>query len=333
MLAQAQQRQLEIAQQQRNDAANRNAAAVFRQANPLGMDDASKEAAAVAISEGRYDPSQWMTAATGLTKFRTAQAASDAVATDPDVQGYTPAEQASVRSQVLNGISLADAKSQVATERLTSAKTSGALGAQSAVTGAVTPDMQPETKAIVGDLALTDPVAAQAALNKQRTLINAGALPVGIAIDDPRLTQQGVLTEMGGMTPVPVAQAAGPQATADITKSALEAQAKPRAPTDIVPAVAPTNPLTGAPAASGGAGFSQTGTGPDTKATAAGAAAEASSKAISDFAASQLQDKSPASGSAAGSERRRPDAPSRSRHRQRRSRRSSNQRAGQGTLR
>ena len=222
---------------------------MFRQANPLGMDDASKEAAAVAISEGRYDPSQWMTATTGLSKFRAAQAASDAVSTDPDVSGYTPAEQSSVRSLVLNGTSLADAKTQVATERLTSAKTSGALGAQSAVTGAVTPDMQPETKAIVGDLALTDPVAAQAALNKQRTLINAGALPVGIAIDDPRLTQQGVLTEMGGMTPVPVAQSAGPQATADITKSALEAQAKPRAPTDIVPAVAPTDPLTGAPAA------------------------------------------------------------------------------------
>ena len=78
----------------------------------------------------------WVGAATGLAKQRAAQAAADTVATDPDVQNYTPAEQSSVKSLVLNGTPLAEAKSQIASERMTAAKTGGALGAQAAATSA-----------------------------------------------------------------------------------------------------------------------------------------------------------------------------------------------------
>jgi hypothetical protein len=294
--AQVQQRQWEIQQQQRFDAANRNAAAVFRNANPLGQDDASKEATATQIEQGHYDPSQWVAATTGLAKQRAAQAAADTVSTDSEVRGYTPAEQASIKSLVLNGTSLADAKSQVATERLTSAKTGAALGAQGAVTSAVTPDMDPETKAVVSSLALTDPTAAESALNKQRTFVGAGNLPVGIAINDPRITQQNVRTEMGGMTPVPIAQAAGPQAVADITQKNIVARAAPQSPANVVPAVPPVDPLTGQPvtvapgAALPSGVFSQSKQGPDTAAIADTAAADASSKAATEYAATQLQD-------------------------------------------
>ena len=278
VLAQIQQRQWEIQQARRNDAANQNAAAVFRAANPLGMDDASKEAAAVAISEGRYDPSQWMTATTGLAKFRAAQAASDAVATDPDVQGYTPAEQSSVKSLVLNGTSLADAKSQVATERANANKTSQTLAATDA---AATPFSKEAAASGQPDMAVQ--------LDAGNTLLNQP--PITGPLTDPdtqtALNKRNILLGQAKIPVQPDAGEAANEATAKLTQESLGAQAKPRAPTEIVPAVAPTNPLTGKPDASGG--FAQAGAGPDPNAIAASTSAEAQAKNTSEYAAGVLQ--------------------------------------------
>ena len=296
MMAQMQQRQWEIQQQQRIDASNQNAASVFRNANPLGLDDASKEVAATAISRGQYDPSQWVTATTGLVKQRAAQAVSDAIDTDPEMSGWSPADRSSAKELAVNGTSLGDIRKQRAEGTLAVAKTGAALGVQGAVTSAVTPDMDPETKAVVGSLALTDPAAAASALNKQRAFVGAGNLPVGTPINSPLVTQQNVRTEMGGMTPVPLAQTAGPQAVADITQKNITTQAAPRAPGQVVPAVPPTDVLTGQPvtvapgAALPSGVISQAGQGPNTAAIAATTAAEASTKAATDYASAQLQD-------------------------------------------
>jgi hypothetical protein len=83
---------------------------------------------------------------------------------------------------------------------------------------------------------------------------------------------------------------------ADITNKTITTQAAPRAPTSIVPPVAPIDPLTGQPVSVGPGAppppgtFSQQGAGPDTKATSASTTAETSSKAAADYAAAQLQD-------------------------------------------
>ena len=207
MMAQVQQRQWEIQQQRRIDASNQNAADVFRQANPFLMDDATKEAAATQIGQGKFDPSQWVSAATGLTKFRAAQAASDAIATDPDVQGYTPAEQASVHSLVLNGTSLADAKTQVANERLTSAKTGAALDAGTAASSAASqPGMTPELGPLAKSAALSDPTAAEKLIAGGRARVASTELPATTSQFSPEVTAITADQSAAGQTPALPAQ-------------------------------------------------------------------------------------------------------------------------------
>ena len=263
MMAQIQQRRWEILQQQRIDASNQNAATVFRNANPLGMDPASLEATATQIGQGKYDPSQWVTATTGLAKQRAAQAASDAVVSDPEVQSFSPAEQASVQSLVLNGTSLADAKSQVATERANANKTNATITA----TGAA-----------------TSPFAKEAAANNQpdvavqidtaNNLENEPPItgPLGGADTqaqlDKRMIQRGV-AKIPVTADMPISSGeAGNVAVKDITGKTIVAQAAPRAPDQIVPAVAPVDVLTGQPVGPGATtpGFQQTAQGPDTQA-------------------------------------------------------------------
>jgi hypothetical protein len=271
-LEEIQQRRFLLGQQQRNDAANQNAATVFRNANPLGMDDASKEAAATAISQGRYDPSMWVGAATGLAKQRAADAASQAVATDPDVQNYTPAEQASVKSLVLNGTSLADAKSQVATERLTAAKTTGALGARDAAKSAAgMPGADPEAAALASSAALTDPTAAEKLIEAQRARIAAAAVPAGTLPSSPAV-QEVTSRQLGAGQPVTPPAAVQPAQTAiNVGADIAKAQAAPRPPSSVV---APTtfDTSTGAvnaPASPAGPAVTVPVQGPNTQATAA----------------------------------------------------------------
>jgi len=287
MLAQMQQRQWEIAHAKALDAANQNAANVFANSD-LPFDPATKAAIAAGLRNGTLNANNYIDALKATGGMKANQDAADMYrAAHSDLP---PAELSSDVAELIAGRKTAsELDAQRSTTKLTTAKTDAALGAQSAVTSAVTPDMQPETKAVVGSLALSDPTAAQTTLNKQRTLTGAGALPQGIAIDDPRITQQNVLAELGGLTPVPIAQAAPAQAIADITKQSLIEQAKPRAPTEIVPPIAPVNPLTGQPPKPGEAGFSQSASGPDTGATSASAAAQTSGEAVSKYANATLQ--------------------------------------------
>ena len=217
IMAQIQQRRWEVMQQQRIDAANQNAAAVFRTANPLGMDPASLEVAATGISRGQYDPSTWVSSTTGLAKQRAAQAASDAVSSDPDVQGYTPAERASVQSLVLNGTSLADAKTQVANERLTAAKSSrGITAGDAAASAASKPGMPDELGPLAASAALTSPTDAEKLIAGGRARVASTELPTTTSRFSPEVSGLTADQAAAGQTPVLPAQLEPQKISGDI---------------------------------------------------------------------------------------------------------------------
>ena len=170
MLAQMRQRQWEIQQQQRNDAANQNAAKVFRNANPLGMDDASKEAAAVAISQGHYDPSQWVGATTGLAKQRAAQAVSDAIDTDPEMQNWDPADKLAAKQAAIGGTPLPDIKKGHSDAGFTITKNNAITGAAATArkTAETMPNATPEAGPLAGAETYTDPAKAEELISRGR---------------------------------------------------------------------------------------------------------------------------------------------------------------------
>jgi hypothetical protein len=248
VLAQIQQRQWEIQQARRIDASNQNAASVFRQANPYNQDPASLEATATQIGQGKYDPAQWVSAATGLVKQRAAQAAADAVDTDPDMQSATPAERASVKEIVLNGTSLADAKSQIANERLTSAKTTrGIAGSDAAASAASQPGMTPELGPLAASEALTDPGAAEKLIAGGRARATSTTLPADTSITSPAVSGLTADQAAAGQPAVLPAQLQPQADVRTIVQKNIEAQSAPRAPDLIVPAVPPVDVTTGAP--------------------------------------------------------------------------------------
>jgi hypothetical protein len=308
LLQEMQQRQFELQRQQQIDAANQNAATVYARANPLGLSDADLASTVAQIRNGQYDPSRWAEGVTSIGKYRANQTASDAVSADPDVQGYTPAEQSSVKALVLGGTSLADAKSQVANERLTAGKTSAALGAaDAAATAAAPPGAPVELGPLARSAAFSDPKAAEALAATAR-VFGAGNLGAGSGANmftDPNLSaatnalinnqQLAGMTRPQGQGPT---VALTPQVKAVDTGAAIgAAQAAPRAPGQVVApttidlttgAVTPAAPAPGAPPAPGQVTVQPVG--PNVAATAATTTAEASSKAAADYAAAQLQD-------------------------------------------
>jgi hypothetical protein len=308
MLQEMQQRQWELQRQQAIDAANANAATVYQRANPLGLSDADLAATTAQIRAGQYDPSRWAEGVTAIGKFRANQTASAAVDSDPDVQGYSPAEQSSIKALVLNGTSLADAKSQIANERLTAGKTSAALNAADAAsTAASQPGAPAELGPLARSAAFTDPKMAEALAATGR-VFGAGNLGQGSNANmytDPALSDQANrLTMDRALAGVPVPQGQGPsvaltpQVKAVDTGAAIgAAQAAPRPPGQVVApttidlttgAVTPAAPAPGAPPVPGQVTVQPVG--PNTPAISASTTAEASSKAATDYASAQLQD-------------------------------------------
>ena len=271
LVDQIQAQRFNLQRQQQLDAANANAAIVYSRANPLGLSDADLAATVAQIRNGSYDPSRWAEGVTSIGKYRANQTASDAVNSDPDVQGYTPAEQSSVKALVLGGTSLADAKSQVANERLTAGKTSAALGAADAASTAASQLGAPaELGPLARSAAFGDPKTAEALAATAR-VFGAGNLGAGSAANmftDPNLSaatndlfnnqQLAGMTRPQGQGPT---VALTPQTKAVDTGAAIgAAQAAPRAPGQVVApttidlttgAVTPAAPPAGAPAAPG----------------------------------------------------------------------------------
>ena len=235
IMAQIQQRRWEVMQQQRIDAANQNAAAVFRTANPLGMDPASLEVAATGISRGQYDPSTWVPSTTGLAKQRAAQAASDAVSSDPDVQGYTPAERASVQSLVLNGTSLADAKSQVANERLTAAKSSrGITAGDAAASAASKPGMPDELGPLAASAALTSPTDAEKLIAGGRARVASTDMPATTSQFAPEVSTLSADQAAAGQTPALPAQLQPQKLSTDVSADIAKRSMGPMSPEQVI---------------------------------------------------------------------------------------------------
>ena len=286
VLAQIQQRQWEIQQARRIDASNQNAASVFRQANPYNQDPASLEATATQIGQGKYDPAQWVSAATGLVKQRAAQAAADAVDTDPDVQGYTPAEQASVTSQVLNGVSLADAKSQVANERLTTVKTNRGIAAGDAAQSAGSaPGMPPELGALAGNAALTDSKAAEGLIAGGRARVASTNMPATTSQFSPDVSTLTADQSAAGQTPTLPAQLQPQKLSTDLSEDVAKRSMGPMSPEQVIRG-GTWDPMTGtftpaAPALPNAAPAAPT-PGPSGTATAAAAPADTASVAAAE---------------------------------------------------
>ncbi len=217
VLAQVQQRQWEVAQQRRFDAANQNAAAVFRQANPFQQDPASLEATATQIGQGKYDPSQWVSAATGLTKFRAAQAVSDAIDSDPEMAGWDDADKASAKAAALNGTSLMDLKKQHSDTGFTITKNNRMVaGSDAAASAASQPGMTPEAGPLAASQALTDPTAAEKLIASQRARSEATEMPADTSQFDPTVSTLTADQSAAGQTPTLPAQLQPQKITTDV---------------------------------------------------------------------------------------------------------------------
>ena len=293
--AQVQQRQWEIQHQQQLDAANANAAEVYGNANPHGLSPADLEVAKAQIRNGSYNASQTIDALKAAGGYAAAQATAGMI--DAQHPEWSDAQRTSAKQQVLSGKSLSEVEQGYATAANETNKATANIGATSAAQGATTgPNAALAGAAAAGgDETGASKLIAQG--NELTAPVISGPLsdPNVQAQIDKRRTQQAV----AGTTPpagAPVSSGlAAPTAVADITQKNIVAQSAPRAPGQIVPAVPATDPLTGQPVAvAPGAApppgvISQKGAGPDTAATAATAAAEATGKAGSDYANTVLQ--------------------------------------------
>jgi hypothetical protein len=207
-----QQMQLSQFELQKNKALwdmNQNAATVFRNANPLGQDDASKEATAAAIASGNYNPEQAVNATVGLTKLRANQATANLLTPGtPDTAGMTPAQIADAQAQVLSGASLPTYQSQVANATTDIAKSAATLRGSSAAANATPANMPDVSHALAAAAAFSSPAEAQkiaaggnlatgatatspADLANQRintTLFTGQGVAAGTPVNQPNLT-------------------------------------------------------------------------------------------------------------------------------------------------
>ena len=291
MMAQMQERRWQMQHQQTLDAANRNAADVWVTANPLHQDDATLAATAAQIRNGQYPIGTANDAIIAATKFKAAQAASDTVNNDPTMSGWSDTDKASAHAAILSGMTSGEVKQKQADGTLSQAKTSAALGAQKAVVAAVPAGADPETAAVAGSQALTNPADAETTLNKQRAL--QGATMPAVPLDSPDLSVQNIRERIAGLTPAPLAQELPAQVQADINRKALEGAVTPHAPSTVTTPVGSDtdsiDALTGKKVPAGTKfAINVPRTAPDTSATAGTAAAETTGKAGADYANSQL---------------------------------------------
>ena len=281
MLAQMRQRQWELQQAQQRDQANANAAEVYGNANPHNQSPADLEVSKAQIRNGTFSIEPTINALAASANLTDRTKAADLFASSHP--SWDQAHIAAAHARILSGQSDGSAE-------------------ESAYANAAS-DTNAATKTINASNAAATPASQAAAANKQfdtsvqldagNTLLNQP--PITGPLDSPDTQAQLDKTAiLRGQAKIPVTAEmpissgeAANAATAKLTQESLGAQAKPRAPTEIVPAVAPTNPLTGAPASGGG--FAQAGSGPDTKATAASTSAEAQAKNTSEYAAGVLQ--------------------------------------------
>ena len=290
MMAQMQQRQWEIQQQQRIDAANQNAASVYRNANPYGEDPASLEVSANAIASGHGDLTKAIDGVKAIGGWKANQTAGDLYAA-AHANDLPPDQLASDVAQIRSGTKTA---SELASQRATAVlDTNKAVNTVGATNAATTPNAK--EAAAIGQPETATKLDTQGQLLTAPIITGSLDDPNVQAQIDKRRTQQAI----AGVTPPagqPVSSGlAAPTAVADITGKTIVAQAAPRAPGQIVPVVPPTDVLTGqpvtvAPGATPPPGVvSQAPQGPNTAATAATAAAEATGKAGSEYANAQLQ--------------------------------------------
>ena len=132
MLAQMRQRQWEIQQKQALDAANANAAIVYRNANPHNLSPADLEVAVAQIRNGQYNASQTIEALKAAGGYQAAQAAAGLV--DAQHPEWSPAQRASAKQQIIAGKSLSEVEQSYATAANETNKATATIGATSAAT-------------------------------------------------------------------------------------------------------------------------------------------------------------------------------------------------------
>ena len=248
MLAQMRQRQWEIQHQQQLDAANANAAEVYGNANPHGLAPADLEVAKAQIRNGNFNPSGTIEALKAAGGYAANQAAAGLIdTTHPE---WSDGQRASAKADILSGRkSLAEVENDYANAALTTNKATATIGATNAATGATT---GPQAALAAAAAASGDETGASKLIaqgNELTAPVISG--PLGDADTQAKIDARRTQQAIAGTTPpagAPVSSGlAAPTAVADITQKTLTTQAAPRAPTAIVPAVPPTDVLTGQP--------------------------------------------------------------------------------------
>jgi hypothetical protein len=292
LLQEMQQQRFELQRQQQIDAANQNAATVYERANPHNLSDADLAATVAGIRNGQYNPTATIDALKAAGGYAANQAAANMI--DVAHPEWSSSQRASAKADILSGRkNLSEVESDFANAGIATNKSTATIGATNAARTAATSTSAPANAALAAEAAASGDAATAGKIIAQSNVLDQGAaLPQDTPVNAPALTTLSTEQGIAGVPQTPPAQTAGPRAVADITGKTIVAQAAPRAPTSIVP----IDPLTGqpvvvAPGATPPAGvFSQPAQGPDTKATAASTAAEASTKAATDYASAQLQD-------------------------------------------
>ena len=264
MAIQIQQRQQEVLQAQQRDAANANAAEMFGNANPLNLDPASLAVTKAQIRNGTYPGME--SVVNGLAasaNYKDRSAAADLFATSH--QGsWDDAHIAAAHARILAG------QSDASTEEQNYADAAKATNAATAIIAATKSGQTPEAAEAA---AIGQPDTATK-LNAGNTLLNQPPItgPLGDPDTQAQLDKTAILRGQAGIPvtaemPLSSGEAAN-TAIKDITGKTVVAQAAPRAPEQIIPAVAPVDPLTGMPVGPGSTvpSFQQAAQGPDTAA-------------------------------------------------------------------
>ena len=275
ILAQVRQRQWEIQRQQQLDAANANAAEVYRRANPHNLSPADLEVAVAQIRNGQYNASQTIEALKAAGGYAAAQAAAGLV--DAQHPEWSEAQRSSAKAQILAGKSLSEVEQSYATAaNETNKATATIAGTQAATTPAAKEAAaigQPETATkldtqnklltappITG--ALTDPATQQAIDTRTIERGVAGVpvtadAPVSIGEAGPIVTQRASATATGTNTadnatkprgnvyPGPGGFGSGPSQPAQPAQPAAPSSngpTPPAQPTPPAPAVTVSNP-------------------------------------------------------------------------------------------
>ena len=132
MLAQMRQREWEIRQKQMLDAANANAAIVYRNANPHNLSPADLEVAVAQIRNGQYNASQTIEALKAAGGYQAAQAAAGLV--DAQHPEWSPAQRASAKQQIIAGKSLSEVEQSYATAANETNKATATIAGTNAAT-------------------------------------------------------------------------------------------------------------------------------------------------------------------------------------------------------